>query len=81
MQPGNTYRDVMREPDRKNRVGNIVDHLGRAQRWIQLRQTALLYKADPDYGSRVAQGLGLDVKEIERLARMSHEERAKTTAQ
>jgi catalase len=81
VQPGNIYRDVMKEPDRKNLIGNIVDHLGKAQRRIQLRQTALFYKADPDYGRRVAEGLGLDVKEIERLARMSHEERAKATAQ
>jgi catalase len=46
-----------------------------------LRQTALFYKADPDYGRRIAEGLGLDTKEIERLAEMSQEERAKATAQ
>ncbi len=37
----------------------------------------IFYKADPDYGRRVAEGLGLDMKEVERLAKMSHEERAK----
>jgi catalase len=81
VQPGNLYRNVMNDQDRKNLVGNIVDHLGGAQKRIQLRQTALFFKADPDYGQRVAKGLGLDVKEVERLARMSHEERAKATAQ
>ena len=30
-------------------------------------------------GSRVAEGLGLDLKEVERLAGMSQEERAKAT--
>ncbi|MFH0933500.1 MAG: catalase-related domain-containing protein, partial [Nitrospirota bacterium] len=60
-------------------IGNIVSHLGGAQKRIQLRQTALFYKADPDYGTRVAQGLKLEVKEIKRLAEMSHAERAKAT--
>ena len=48
---------------------------------IQLRQSALFYKADQDYGHRVAEGLGLDVNEVKRLANMSHEERAKATEQ
>ena len=63
------------------RIGNIVDHLGGAQNCIQKRQSALFYKADPDYGRRVAEGLKLDVNEVERLAKMSQEERAKATAQ
>ena len=58
-----------------------MDHLGKAQKRIQLRQTAVFYKADRGYGRREAEGLGLDMKEIERLAKMSHEERAKATAQ
>jgi len=58
---------------------NIVDHLGNALKRIQVRQTALFYKADTQYGSRVAEGLGLDIKEVQRLANMSHEERAKAT--
>ncbi|MBN1677133.1 MAG: catalase, partial [Candidatus Thermoplasmatota archaeon] len=79
VQPGNLYRDVMTEQDRKNLVGNIVSHLGGAQKKIQLRQTALFFKADPDYGRRVAKGLGLEVKEVERLARMTQEERVRAT--
>jgi catalase len=58
-----------------------VTHLGTAQKRIQSRQTALFYKADAEYGRRVAEGLGLDVNEVERLAKMSHEERAEATAQ
>jgi catalase len=72
---------ALTSPDRSHLIGNIVDHLGGAQKRIQLRQTAVFYKADADYGSRVAKGLGLDVKEVERLAAMSQEERAKATAQ
>lgn len=80
VQPGNLYRNVMTDYDRNNLVGNIVTHLCGAQKRIQLRQTALFYKADADYGTRVAQGLGLDVSEVGRLAGMTQEERVKATA-
>jgi len=80
-QAGELYRRVMTDEDRDHLIGNITTHLCNAQKRIQLRQTALFYKADPDYGSRVAQGLGLDAKEIERLANMSQEERNQATTQ
>jgi len=80
VQPGNLYRDVMTDRDRENLVGNIVDHLLGAQKRIQLRQTALFFKADPDYGRRVAEGLKLDTTEVEKLADMSHDERVKATS-
>ena len=79
VQPGNLYRDVMTDQDRENLAGNIIGHLGGAQKRIQLRQTALFFKADPDYGRRVAEGLKLDTKEVEKLAGMSHDERVKAT--
>lgn len=79
VQAGNLYRNVMTDQDRENLVGNIVGNLSGAQKHIQLRQTAVFYKADPDYGRRVAEGLGLDIKEVERLAGMSQEEQAKST--
>ncbi len=81
VQAGNLYRKVMTEQDRANLIGNIVAHLGNALKRIQYRQAALFFKADPDYGRRVAQGLGLDAKEVERLAGMTQEERAKVTDQ
>lgn len=80
VQAGNLYRDVMTDEDRTHLVSNIVGHLGGAQRRIQLRQCALFYKADADYGARVAQGLGLDVEEVKRLAAMSQEERVAATS-
>ncbi|MFH1626406.1 MAG: catalase [Pseudomonadota bacterium] len=79
VQPGDLYRKVMREEDRDHLIGNIVTHLCNAQKRIQLRQTALFYKADPDYGRRVAKGLKLDIKKVEALAKTSQEERAKAT--
>jgi catalase len=80
VQPGDLYRKVMKDKDRENLVGNIVSHLGGAQKRIQLRQTALFFKADADYGERVAKGLKLSLDEVKRLAAMSQEERVKATA-
>jgi catalase len=70
----------MTDEDREHLVGNIVSHLKNAQKRIQLRQTALFFKADAEYGERVAKGLGLSLEEIRRLAAMSQEERVKATA-
>jgi catalase len=81
VQAGNLYRDVMKDEDRDHLIANIAGHLKGAQKRIQLRQTALFYKADPDYGSRVAKELGLNIKKVEKLAEMSQEDRAKATAQ
>lgn len=80
VQPGDLYRKVMTEKDRANLVGNIVGHLGKAKKRIQMRQTAIFFKADPDYGQRIAKELNLDLKEVERLAKMSQEDRAGATA-
>jgi catalase len=80
-QAGELYRRVMTDSDRDHLIGNITTHLCNAQKRIQLRQAAIFYKADAEYGHRIAEGLGLDIKEVERLAAMSQEERAKATAQ
>ena len=79
-QPGELYRRVMNDTDRDHLISNIVAHLGGAQKRIQLRQTALFFKADPDYGHRVAKGIGLDAKEFQRLAAMSQQERVTATS-
>ncbi len=80
VQPGALYRDVMDDFEREHLVKNIVGHLGGACQRIQLRPSALFFKADAEYGTRVAEGLGLDVAEVERLAAMSPEDRAAATA-
>jgi len=58
----------MTDVDRDHLIGNIVDHLGGAGKEIQLRQTAIFYKVHEEYGTRVAEGLGLDVGEVKRLS-------------
>ncbi|MBN2609552.1 MAG: catalase [Candidatus Fermentibacteraceae bacterium] len=80
VQAGDLYRKVMDDSARENLVRNIVGHLGNAQKRIQLRQTALFWKADEEYGRRVADGLGLDVRRIGELASMSQEERVRATS-
>ena len=81
LQPGELYRRVMTKEDREHLVKNIVGHLGNAQKRIQLRQTALFYKTDPGYGEGVAKGLGLDLKEVKRMAAMTQEERVEATSE
>ena len=81
VQAGDLYRKVMDDTARKHLVDNIVGHLGGAVERIQLRQAALFWKADEDYGRRVAEGLGLDADRVRELAAMGPEERAQATAE
>ena len=66
----------MADMDRDHLIGNTIHRLGKAQGRIRLRQAALFFKADPDYGRRIAEGLGLNIKEVKRLAGLSSEQRA-----
>jgi len=59
VQPGNLYRNVMTDMDREHLIGNIGSHLCNANKDIQLRQAQIFYKADTEYGQRVAEGLGI----------------------
>jgi catalase len=79
VQAGDLYRKVMTDTDREHLIGNITGHLRNALERIQLRQAALFWKADRDYGRRVAEGLGLDPEEVSRLAAMSPDDRAQAT--
>jgi hypothetical protein len=46
VQAGNLYRKVMTDQDRANLIGNIVAHLGNAQKRIQYRQASIFFKAE-----------------------------------
>jgi len=67
VQAGNLYRKVMTDKDRDHLIGNIVTHLCNAKKEIQICQTRIFYKANPEYGRRVAEGLKLDVEEFKKL--------------
>lgn len=62
-QPGNLFR-LMKPDAREHLVGNIVASMKSAPLRIQELQIQHLYKADPAYGTGVAEGLGLNVEEI-----------------
>jgi len=79
VQPGNLYRHVMTDQDRTNLISNIVGHMNDVPEPIQLRQCAIFHLADEEYGTRVAQGLGVDVNEVEKLAAMTQDERVAAT--
>ncbi len=78
-QAGELYRRVMTDEERDRLIGNITSHLCDAKKRIQLRQAAVFYKAEAEYGTRVAKGLGLNVKEVKELSEMSPAERAEAT--
>ncbi|MCM3125078.1 MULTISPECIES: catalase KatA [unclassified Mesobacillus] len=60
-QAGDLYR-LMSEEERARLVANIVAAMKPVERDdIKLRQIGHFYKADPEYGTRIAQGLGLQV--------------------
>lgn len=60
-QAGDLYR-LMNEEERARLVANIVSAMKPVEREdIKLRQISHFYKADAEYGTRIAQGLGLQV--------------------
>jgi len=62
-QPGNLFR-LMKPEERTRLIGNIVASMRTVPRRIQELQIQHFYKADPAYGTGVAQGLGLNIREI-----------------
>lgn len=59
-QAGDLYR-LLSEEERARLVENIVNHMRPVKEEIKLRQIEHFSKADPEYGARVAEGLGLSV--------------------
>lgn len=53
--------------------------IGDAKENIRYRQAALFFKADAEYGTMVAECIGLDIARIKDLALMSQEERVDAT--
>ncbi len=59
-QAGDLYR-LMSEEQKQQLVDNLVWAMKEVPQAIQVRQAIHFYKADRDYGSRVAQGLGIRI--------------------
>jgi catalase len=79
VQTGEFYRRVLDDTNKDHLISNLVGHMMNAKENIQYRQCALFYKAEPDYGTRVAEGLGLDISKVKSLSEMSQDDRVKAT--
>jgi len=66
-QPGGFYRGCLDDQGRTNLINNIVGHMNGIRKDIQVRQVKNFYQCDPDYGTRVAVGLGINLDEIQGL--------------
>jgi len=60
-QPGTLFRKIMKPEQKTILIDNIVGNMKPIPRDIQERQVKIFYKCDPEYGNRVAQGLGFPV--------------------
>jgi len=80
-QTGELWRRVLSDEDKDHLVYNIQVHISNAQERIQYRQCAAFYKADKEYGSRVAEAIGLDLSKVKELSTMTQEERVEATKQ
>jgi catalase len=64
VQAGNLYR-LMSNTDKSHLISNLTGHMKAVKRReIQIRQIWNFYRADTDYGTRLAQGLDIDIKEV-----------------
>ncbi len=62
-QPGNLFR-LMDAGAKRRLIQNIVGSLSQVPRRIQELQVQHFYKADPAYGTGVAEGLGIEIMDI-----------------
>ena len=69
----------MEEPQRAALIGNTARNMEGVTENIRLRHAAHCYKADPEYGDRLAEVLGVDAVRVHELAQMTHEERMAAT--
>ena len=63
-QAGDLFR-LMSADQKAQLIGNIVGAMRDVPRFIQIRQIGHFMKADPAYGKGVADGLGIDLGEVE----------------
>lgn len=73
-QPGNLYRKVLTSEEKTNTINNIVGAMsgvtGPKRNEIIGRQLCHWFRADIELGTRIAEGLGVNVNEL--MAEMSH---------
>ncbi|MEG0620097.1 MAG: catalase-related domain-containing protein, partial [Raoultibacter sp.] len=79
-QPGDLYR-LMEEDKKAVLIANTAADIAPVTENIKLRHAAHCYKADVDYGTRLAEAMGVDAAKVAQLAELSHEELMAATSQ
>lgn len=77
-QAGDLWR-LMTEEKRALLVGNTAADIASVTENVKYRHAASCYVADPEYGRRIAEAIGLDVARVIELSRLSHKELAEAT--
>ncbi|MBX3354774.1 MAG: catalase [Phycisphaeraceae bacterium] len=70
-QPGNLYR-MFDSAHRDRLAARIAGALGQARMEVQLRQLCHFFRADEDYGKRVAAALGVDLSALGSVPEAAH---------
>ncbi|MCL1840301.1 MAG: catalase [Propionibacteriaceae bacterium] len=78
-QAGDLYR-LMDETQRAALISNTKADIGPATVNVKYRHAAHCYLADPEYGTRIAQALGLDVDRVIELSKLSIDECLRATS-
>lgn len=71
-QPGDLWR-LISEDEKVRLVANTARNMEDTSENIRYRHAAHCYKADPTYGTRMAEGLGIDAARVEELAALPHD--------
>jgi catalase len=77
-QPGELYR-LMTEDKRALLIGNTIADIMPVTENIKYRHCAHCYLADVEYGTRLAEGLHLNINKVKELAAMTEEQRLEAT--
>lgn len=77
-QPGNLYR-LMTQEKRDLLIENTARNMQGTTSNIRERHAAHCYLADSEYGTRIAEGVGVDLKNVITLSELTHDERMKAT--
>lgn len=77
-QPGDLYR-LMTKGKRALLISNTMNDMATVTANIKYRHAAHCYLADTDYGTQLAEAMGLNMEKVRELAAMSEQERLKAT--
>lgn len=72
-QAGDLYR-LMTEDKKQLLIENTAGNISGVTKNVQVRHVVHCYLADRDYGKRIADALGFEMKEVEKLAQLSNQE-------